>query len=400
MLDISLILNKVEKDEKLFNRINTLIEKNPDISYFRNIREMIFPSSPKQIIRYNNYKTIVFHTDFTFGIWNPKNPSQTQFVSGSEIMARNLSLFLSKLGYKVFTFGNFIDFNHNYECNISGVEFLDNSKYQDWIQTHHIDYLIVSRNPTNIFYLPNIQNVYLWIHDVYPTYEFVQSHRTKFKGVLSLCEWHKKTIADEFTVPLDHIKVTRNAIDVSRFTKDIQKTPLRFIYSSSPDRGLNYLLQLFPRIRETYPDATLHLYCNSAFISKSDMEIIMNSDYIYLNKRVNQEEIAIEYLKSDVWFYPTNFTETYCITAVEAQAAGCLCVTLDIGSLKEIVSDRGVVLEGKITEKETQNKLLEKLFEVLDNVELKNNYTTKAKEWAMKQTYESLAQEWKDNYLI
>jgi glycosyltransferase involved in cell wall biosynthesis len=315
-------------------------------------------------------------------------------------MAKNMSLYLSKLGFKVFTFGNFVDFNHNYECNISGVEFLDNSKYQDWIQTHHIDYLIVSRNPTNIFYLPNIQNVYLWIHDVYPAYEFVQSHRTKFKGVLSLCNWHKKTISDEFSVPLEHIQVTRNAIDVSRFTKDVQKTPLRFIYSSSPDRGLSYLLKLFPKIYEKYPEATLHLYCNRAFIPKNDLEIIMNSDYIHLNKRVNQEEIAIEYLKSDIWFYPTNFTETYCITAVEAQAAGCLCVTSDIGSLKEIVGDRGIVVEGKIAEKETQNKLLEKLFEVLDNVELKNNYTTKAKEWAMKQTYESLAQEWKDNYLI
>jgi len=399
ILDISLILNKVPKDEKLFQRINSLVEKNPKISHFKNIKEMIFPSSPKQIIRYNNYKTLVFHTEFVFGIWDPKNPSLTQYVSGSEIMAKNLGIHLSKLGFKVFIFGNFVDFNYNYECKIDGVEFLDNTKYKSWIETHYIDYLIVSRNPTNVYYLPNIQNVYLWIHDVYPLFEFVQSHRTKFKGVFSLCNWHKKCIADEFSIPLNQIKVTRNAIDILRFQKDVEKTPLRFIYSSSPDRGLSYLLQLFPKIVERYPEATLHIFCNHKFISNSDLESIKKHDSIFLNKRVNQEQIAEEYLKSDFWFYPTGFTETYCITAVEAQAAGCMCVTLDIGSLKEIVGDRGIVLEGKISDKHIQNELLESIFKVIDNPELKNSYIKKGREWALKQTYESLAEEWSQFYL-
>lgn len=399
-LEISLMLKKVKIDEHLYKKLEELIQKKHDISYFTNMKEMIFPSSPKQILRYNNYKTIVFHTEFPFGIWDPKYPTKTKFVSGSEIMAKNLSIYLSKIGYKVFVFGNFIDYNHNYECNIQNVQFIDNSKYKTWIETHYIDYLIVSRNPTNIFYLPNIQNVYLWVHDVFPSFEFIQSHRTKFKGILSLCEWHKNIISTEFSVPLEHIKTTRNAIEPERFKQDVSKIPYRFIYSSSPDRGLSYLLQIFPEIHKKYPEATLQIFCNSKFIFPKDLEIIKQTEYIFLNERVNQEQICIEYLQSDVWFYPTDFTETYCITAVEAQAAGCLCVTLDIGSLKEIVKDRGVVLEGNIKDKKVQEQLLEKLFEVLDDKEKKNEYIKKGKEWALKQNYESLALEWSQQFLI
>ena len=179
--------------------------------------------------------------------------------------------------------------------------------------------------------------------------------------------------------------------------KEVSKIPYRFIYSSSPDRGLSYLLQIFPRIVEKYPEATLQIFCNSRFISAKDKEIIKNSDNIYLNGRVSQEQISIEYLKSDVWLYPTDFTETYCITAVEAQASGCLCVTMDVGSLGEIVDDRGVVVKGDIKDKKIQENILEKLFEVMDNKELKENYVTKAKEWALKQNYESLALEWSQN---
>ena len=98
-----------------------------------------------------------------------------------------------------------------------------------------------------------------------------------------------------------------------------------------------------------------------------------------------------------MWLYPTDFTETYCITAVEAQASGCLCVTMDVGSLGEIVDDRGVVVKGDIKDKKIQENILEKLFEVMDNKELKENYVTKAKEWALKQNYESLALEWSQN---
>ena len=102
-------------------------------------------------------------------------------------------------------------------------------------------------------------------------------------------------------------------------------------------------------------------------------------------------------LISDVWFYPTAFTETYCIAALEAQAAGLLCVCTDVAALKEIVADRGVLISGSGNDPAVQQQLLDGLFTTLSNPQLKNEYQEKARKWAATQGFDELAEEWESN---
>jgi glycosyltransferase involved in cell wall biosynthesis len=117
--------------------------------------------------------------------------------------------------------------------------------------------------------------------------------------------------------------------------------------------------------------------------------------YVTTRGRVSQEEIAYEYSISDVWFYPTDFTETYCITALEAQAAGCLCVCTGLSSLPEIVGNRGIVIGDHINDEGVKDEMVRELLKTLRDKERKKEITTRAREWAMQQSYKSLAEEWK-----
>jgi glycosyltransferase involved in cell wall biosynthesis len=65
-----------------------------------------------------------------------------------------------------------------------------------------------------------------------------------------------------------------------------------------------------------------------------------------MHGRVNQETLAREFMCSGVWAYPTWFSETNCITAAEAQAAGLYIVTTPVAALNETVGDRGVRVPG------------------------------------------------------
>ena len=56
-----------------------------------------------------------------------------------------------------------------------------------------------------------------------------------------------------------------------------------------------------------------------------------------LHERVNQMELAREFMRAGVWAYPTWFSETSCITAMEAQTAGLCVVTSAIAALNETV---------------------------------------------------------------
>jgi tetratricopeptide (TPR) repeat protein len=320
--------------------------------------------------------------------WDPSNVHAN--ASGSELMAVKMATQLAKTGkYRVFVFGSF----DKDQQNINGVEYIHHSLYLQFCNKYHINYLVVSRDIDNIYYAPSVDNVYLWVHDVLPhNSDILQTHTEKFKKIMVLCKWHKNFVQDYYKLPDDMFYVTRNAIDEKRFVNRdlVQKTPFRFIYTSSPDRGLSEALNLFPSIKEKYPQATFEIFCDRRFINGYDIEKIESmKDYVNLNGRVSQEQLSIELLKSDVWFYPTIFDETYCISAVEAQAAGCLCVSISRGSLSEIIADRGVLVSDS-----NRKKLLPKMFEVLDNPDQKDKIVNRAKQWAMKQTFESLTNDW------
>jgi glycosyltransferase involved in cell wall biosynthesis len=53
--------------------------------------------------------------------------------------------------------------------------------------------------------------------------------------------------------------------------------------------------------------------------------------------RVGQKELWRELAKTNLWFHPTDFPETSCITSMEAQAAGALPVTNRLWALKDNV---------------------------------------------------------------
>ena len=355
--------------------------------------------------------SVVFHaTDVVRG-WSPENIKGIGDItgSGSEVMTCNLAKEISKLGYRVFVFGAFNcedTHNINTEGVYDGVQYIDCKHYFEFIHKYHIDYLIVSRDVTNIYYLDSIDNVYLWVHDIVPgaasstNNKSIQIHGKKFKKILCLCKWHKNFIRKTYKLPnTKSLDITRNAIDYSRFCKDVERQPYRFIYASGADRGLEYLVYMFEKIKKIYIQAELHIFSNIDILSNSARKLIQDNDYFILHDKVSQDQIAIEFLKSDVFLYPTDFQETYCITALEAQAAGLLCVTTDIGALPEIIGDRGVIVKGNINEESVQDEMIKRLRFTMDNQEIKTRLCQKAVEWAKQQTYTHLAREWRDKYL-
>lgn len=361
------------------------------------ITDRIFPKA----VKLSESRTIVIHTgkDILNAAWNPKNI--VTLGSGSEIMAINLSKKLVERGYRVILFGFFKDEKNNYEGKYEGVEYFDYTVFDEFIQKYEVDCLIVSRFVENMVYYDNVKKVYLWVHDVLPQgadYLF-QTHPKKFKGLLCLSKWHKDINIKSFNLPENMVKTTHNAIHVSRFDKQIEKEPYRFIWTSDITRGLEWGIKMIHKIHEKYPRATLHIFGKTEMISDPVLlNEIKTTPYIVVHSRVSQEELAIEMLKSEYWLYPNNFSETYCISAVEAQAANCIVVTNIQAGLEDTVGNRGITVSGNMNEKNMEN-LLEKLYSVMENPSEKEKLKTNGYIYAKTQTFEALADEWIKNYL-
>lgn len=372
--------------------LKDLITRYPNDQRLLNMKYAICDNLDISKIRTGS-KVLVIHTGHIFITWNPAGSTK---ISGSENMAISMANQFRDLGYRVFIFGQFKEEYPkpvDYQTTIDGIQYIDNSLFSDFCLSYVVDYMIISRFVTNLIYYDNIKKVYLWVHDILPAGEntFLQFHKTKFKAIISVSKWQKNEIVICHKLPEDKVIVSRNAILPKRFlNKNIERTPFRFIYTSSMNRGLDNFVNMIKPLKIKYPSSTFYIFGNSDQIESNILQQIKDPlliSYVFLHERVSQDQLSIELLKSDIWLYPTTFYETYCISAVEAMAAGCLVAGITLGALTEIVDDRGVMA------KDT-TELLEKLIDVLDSPNKKADIIERAEEWSMKQDFFSLAKSW------
>ena len=238
---------------------------------------------------------------------------------------------------------------------------------------------------------------WVWAHDVHAG----EMTADQLEGVtiVALTEWHKTFLEERY--PGASIVVCGNGIDPERFDQRVARVPHRLIYAQSPDRGLDLVLGLFPKIKAKYPDATLDVFYGFDMARKrypdyiADIEKAAKQDGVTLHGRVGQDQLATEYQQSDVMLYPavmpdgSPFSETYCISVVEALAAGCFPITADHGALRE--TNNG----GAFFQPPTYDKALFRLFAFWDNRHMEQERMRKAgRKWAREQTWAKVARQW------
>lgn len=147
----------------------------------------------------------------------------------------------------------------------------------------------------------------------------------------------------------------------------------RLQYSSSWDRGLDNLLYILPWIKERCPEISLHVYYGisgwiKAAKSRNDTSAlklidslyatIEELDYVHIHDRINQLELSKEWRKAWLWLYPTNFTETFCITAKEAQFSYTPIICSDVAALQTTVGENGRIISGHPYSKESREEYI------------------------------------------
>lgn len=168
--------------------------------------------------------------------------------------------------------------------------------------------------------------------------------------------------------PEDNIKVFPNGVDISKYPKEFVKQKFntsvlnnpKFVYSSSPDRGLWQLLESWPYIREEFPEAELsvcygvekwteHLkwaHNRSGEMAIKIVELMKQPGITDLGK-IGQDKLAELQMEADAWLYPLDSiqsTETGCITAIENAAAGNTIITTDCDCMEEEFGKIGTIV--------------------------------------------------------
>ena len=357
----------------------------------------------------------VFHADGGFDNWSGSS-ILTIGVGGSETYIIEHSRHIQRSGlFDVYVFCNCLE-----EENFEGVIYKPLADYYSFIKQNYIHTCIVSRYSE---YLPVTfkgwtENVYMVVHDLTPTGIVIPLDK-KLKKIFCLTEWHVEYFT-QFFPSLKNITVPfYYGIDFDKFKNEniMLKEQYKFIYSSFPNRGLLELLQMWPKIYEFQPQASLHIYCDidgkwvnqvqGEMMNKIrqlfiDYDIKANKMNIHYHGWVNKKVLADAWLSSDIWFYPCTFMETFCLTALEAALTKTLVITNNLAALQNTVGHRGVVIKGEPMETEWQEKALSKIKKYLDpeNIKLKNELIERNYEWASTLSWESQAQKLLNDHIL
>lgn len=127
------------------------------------------------------------------------------------------------------------------------------------------------------------------------------------------------------------------------------RNPNYCIWTSSYDRGLEWLLQMWSKIKEQAKDAELHIFYGWNLFDyvhrnnperqawKKKINDMMKIDGVYHHGRVSHKELAKAFKEAGLWTYPTDFGEISCISAMKAQIYGAIPVCSDYAALSETV---------------------------------------------------------------
>lgn len=381
---------------KIFEKLCLLINLKEDT--FSNNKVLTVNYSPQNVL----HKPILcFVADGGWDKWAGSD-ILTKGVGGSETYIIEMARYIQKIGlFNVFVFCNCGEKEEVFE----NVIYLDLTKYYSFIKNNNIHSCLISRYTE---YIPvtckgNVDNIYIVFHDLLMN-GMVVPNNYKIKKFLCLTEWHVGHFNEIFP-QFKHLSYPLYyGVDMNKFKikETVSKIPYKFIYSSFPNRGLLQLLELWPIIINSFPSASLHIYSdvNGKWVNNiapDDMKECKRLLELYKNFNINycgwvdKKTLAESWLTADVWFYPCTFTETFCLTALEAAITKTLVVTNHLGALQNTVGDRGVIIQGDPRTNEWKNNAIFELFTILDlkNKDKKIDLIEKNYKWATNLSWEN-----------
>lgn len=312
---------------------------------------------------------IIFYTDRTRFTGDAL---ESYGLGGSESAVINLSRELVKLGHEV-----------NVYCNTNTSHIVKGVVYHS-IDTYRVirpecDVFISSRSAYGIA-KEEIKSklVIFWSEDDLQegAVEHLCSNQNiadKIDILVSVSDYAKENLRKEVLV--NNIKVIRNGYNDS-FIKERNKVKGRFVYTSTPFRGLDVLLEIWPEIHREIPDSELYLFTGMSLYNPGNND---HTNFLY-NRAKRKEGVILhdpvcqrdllEFLSTcDIMLYPNHYVEASCMSVIEALAASVPVVTSNLGALPELINNgvNGSLIDGHSRNYVYQENFIKNVINIYEN---------------------------------
>ena len=185
---------------------------------------------------------------------------------------------------------------------IIGVGYLHYLKYYDY------------PNAKKIFWLHNEEPYYWYKGEIMSSAE-IQKMYDETDMVVCLTEWHKEYFLNNEPYFIQNVTVIGNGIDTSKIVAPKEKIFNSYVYTSHPERGLD----VFLKDLGGFEDAELHICTPSyglEYFEEFYAERVSGMPNVTYHGNLPVQDLYKLLSQMEVWYYPTEYNETYCITAL------------------------------------------------------------------------------------
>mgnify|MGYP001948934539 CR=1 FL=1 len=345
---------------------------------------------------------IIFYTGYQIDDWSPEILN-SKGLGGSEIALYNIAIQFSQLDYEVYIVGDVIEgLYENIQLlkNKTCHKKLKEKKIKAIIATNYIHYL-------NEFEGYSYQQSFFWLHNTsfYNTWrqdkKFDLEAQQLLKddridAIVCVSQWQKDLYIEKHPeLNPEKFIIIGNGINTSLFPQNIKTIPRSFIYSSTADRGLQCLTEIWIALIQCWPDATLKI-CSPLYGMKlleqlrSQLNLLPNVEVL---GSLPPKKLYNELAKAEYWLHPTHYDETYCITALEMQMSETTVITSDLAALKTTVADRGILINNDDYQT-FRYECLKSVIHLDDQFDEKAKLINEGKKWALKQDWSIIMEQW------
>lgn len=336
---------------------------------------------------------VVFYPAQSGKVWTGDTLDH-EALGGSETAVAEMARALAKQGHDVFVF------TRGQTGDYHGVYYLDFEKAHNYFLTLPMDVLVCARDVLPLTWTHHAPLTIAWLHDV-PLGRYPDAH-----AYFCVSRWQGAYGVQQGCYPAEKVKVTPNGVRLSLFDSPPEirplapDSPVRLVWTSNPERGLWHAGAVLQRVREVYPRAELHVYGrNSVYGWSSSYEHNFLPDDmtgVVLHDPLPKAALARELSTYDLWVYPTWWAETYCIAALEAQAAGVPVVSSNFAALEDTIASPLGKVEGRMGDEGFLDRFVEKTLHLLSDEHERFLIQQQGLQFARTQDWDRHARAWND----
>lgn len=200
--------------------------------------------------------------------------------------------------------------------------------------------------------VPNI----LWCHDLAEDPEnkiLLDGGWEKFDHFVFVSAWQRDQYILRFGIPYSKCSVILNAVEKQYNPKQKDMSTIRFVYHTTPHRGLELLVPIFDALSKEFDNIHLDVYSSFSIYGWESRDVPYSGLFKTIEAHPNMtyhgvksnEEVLEALDDSHIFLYPNIWKETSCIALIEAIKSQVLCIHPNYGALPETGSNATIMYD-------------------------------------------------------